>query len=193
MTPAEAVVRLAHAEHGARSAYDGTFTAASDLANPWEVLGAQDEVEALALRAEFLRLAEAMQELDVDAETIGNALDMVIAEDKVALAARWLKVAEAILADAVQQRTRAQGMPENVPCTGCHDAKAAALADAQDAVNSAMGGLGMRQAQLQEALGVAADLCGCLRAGLYRRHGDLKEAHDDAPVRAAVTNFYQHT
>jgi hypothetical protein len=183
MTPAEAVVRLAHAEHGARNAYDGTFTAASDLANPWEVAGASNELEALALRAEFLRLAEAMQEFDVDAATIGNALDMVIAEDKVAEAARWLKVAEAILADAVQQRTRAQGMPENVPCTGCH-------ADAQDAVNSAMGGLGMRQAQLQEALGVAADLCGCLRAGLYRRHGDLKEAHSTAPVRAAVREFY---
>lgn len=191
MTPQEAVVRLRAAENGARSAYDGTFANASDLADPYEVYSAQDEVSAMALQAEFLVLAEAMQELDVDAETVGQALDMVAIMAVVAEAARWVRTAEAMFAGALERRAAANRLPVRDPCDGCHDHKAAAVADAQRAVTQAAGFLGMKQGWLQEVLGIAADLAAAMRAGLYRRHGDIKEATDSAPVRAAVREFYE--
>lgn len=190
MTPAQAAARLTAAEHSARGAGDGGFTAASDLADPAEIYGAADEASARALAAEFLVLAESMQELDVDAATIGDALDTVTAEAEVAEAARRVKAAELRLADAREQLDIAWALPENDPCNGCHSAKAAAIEDAQQAVRAAECSLKDARDRLREALTTAADIAASMRAGLYRRHGDLHEAHQSAPVRAAERQFY---
>jgi hypothetical protein len=190
MTPAQADARLSAAERGARSYGDATYTSAAATADPGDVRAADDEVSAGALQREFLELAEGMQEVDADAQTIGDAMDMVAAEADVAEAARAVRLAEGVLAEALQQLDAAQAMPERVPCSGCHGAKAAAVADAEDTVAAAGAALARAKDRLREALAVAADLAASMREGLRRRHGGLQEAHSAAPVRAADRSFY---
>lgn len=183
MTPAEAMSRLTGAERGARSYGDATYSGAVALADPGEIHAADDEVSAEALQREFLALAEGMQELDTDAQTIGDALDMVTAEAEVEEAARQVRYAEGQLADAQAQLDAARAMPAG-------DGRDDAVAGAQEAVEAAGAALARARDRLREALEVAADLAASMREGLQRRHGDLKDAHDDAPVRAAERDFY---
>ena len=68
-------------------------------------------MSAEALQREFLALAEGMQELDTDAQTIGDALDMVTAEAEVEEAARQVRYAEGQVADAQAQLDAARAMP----------------------------------------------------------------------------------
>ena len=184
MTPAEADTRLSAAERGARSYGDATYTSAVDLADPGEIRAASDEVSAEALQREFLELAEGMQELDTDAGTIGDALDMVLAEAEVADAARQVTRAERLLADAQEQLAAAQAMEDG-------DAKASAVAAAEADLADAERMLAQAKDRLREALAAAADLAASMRDGLRRRHGGLQEAHSAAPVRAADRDFYQ--
>jgi hypothetical protein len=190
MTPAEADTRLSAAERGARGYGDASYTGAVALADPGEVRGASDEVSAEALQREFLELAEGMQELDTDAATIGDAMDMVLAEAEVAEAARQVKRAELQLADAREGLRAAKAMPVSDPCNGCHDAKAAAVAAAEEDVAGAERALQRARQRLREALAAAADLAASMREGLRRRHGGIKEAADDSPVRMADRDFY---
>jgi hypothetical protein len=191
MTPSEADSRLSAAERGARSYGDATYTSAVALADPGEVRAADDEVSAEALQREFLELAEGMQELDTDAATIGDALDMVLAEADVADAARQVRLAELRAQDARDQLAAAQAMPENDPCDGCHDAKASMIAAAEADLADAERMLAAARHRLREALAVAADLAASMREGLRRRHGRIAEAHATAPVaHAADRDFY---
>ena len=161
-----------------------------DLADPAEVRAASDEVSAEALQREFLELAEEMQAQDVDAQTIGTAMDMVLAEAEVADAARQVARAERLLADAEESLRSARAMPVSDPCTGCHDAKAAAVAAAEEDVAAAVRQLQRAKERLREALAVAADLAASMRDGLRRRHGGIAEAASASPVSMADRNFY---
>lgn len=190
MTPAEAASRLSAAERGARSYGDATYTSAVATADPGEVLAADDEISAEALQREFLELAEGMQELDADAATIGDAMDMVLAEAQVAEAAREVTRAGHQVADAQGQLDAAYGMPENEPCDGCHGLKAAAVGAAEEDMRAAQQRLQQARDRLREALAAAADLAASMREGLRRRHGGIAEAHQSAPVRAADRDFY---
>lgn len=191
MTPAQADSRLSAAERGARSYGDATYTSAVDLADPGDVRAADDEVSAEALQREFLELAEEMQPQDVDAQTIGDAMDMVTAEADVAQAARDVRAAERQVSDAQEQLDAAYGMPENEPCDGCHGAKAAAVGAAEEDMRAARDRLQRAKDRLREALAVAADLAASMREGLRRRHGGIAEAHQSAPIpRAADRQFY---
>jgi hypothetical protein len=191
MTPAEAASRLSAAERGARSYGDATYTSALDLADPAEVRAAGDEVSAEALQREFLELAEEMQPQDVDAQTIGDAMDMVAAEADVAQAARDVRAAERQVSDAQEQLDAARGMPENEPCDGCHGAKASAVGAAEEDLRAASQRLERARERLREELATAADIASRMRDGLRRRHGGIAEAVQSAPVRAADRQFYQ--
>lgn len=191
MTPAEAASRLSAAERGARSYGDATYSSAVALADPGEVRAADDEVSADALAQEFLELAEEMPAQDVDAATIGDALDMVLAEAEVAEAARQVERAERQVSDAREQLDAALALPVHEPCDGCHDARASAIAAAEADLSDAQRALAQAKDRLREALAVAADLAASMREGLRRRHGGIAEAHQSAPVRAADRDFYQ--
>lgn len=166
MTPAAVASRLDSAARAARGYGDATYSSSAALADPAVVVGADDVASAEALGAQFLALAEGMQELDVDAETLGDAMDMVDAEAVVADAARRVRLAEGALAEALQQLDAAMAMPASEPCNGCHRAKAAAVAAAEDAVAAAGSALSRARARLREALSAAADIAGRMRAGL---------------------------
>jgi hypothetical protein len=191
MTPTEADSRLAAAQHRARGASDATYTGAVATADPGDVRDADNEASATALRAEFLALADGMQELDADTQTIGDAMDMVDAEAEVAEAARRVREAEIALDHANADLAAARAMPTDDPCDGCHDERAAAVAEATEAVEAAKAALARARAWLRETLESAADIAGKMRAGLKRRHGGLQEAHADAPVRGAEREFYE--
>lgn len=191
MTPADALARLTAAERNARSAGDGSYADAAAMANPGVVVATAEPEAADALAREFLNLAESMQELDVDARTICDALDMVGAEQEVAEAARALRLALAEAEDAEQQTRLAIALPLHSPCDGCHSAKATAIEMAQDAVNAADAKVRRARAWLREALLAAADLAASMSAGLQRRHGGIKAAADDASVPMADRDFYQ--
>jgi hypothetical protein len=189
VTPAAVASRLDSAARAARGYGDATYSSSAALADPAAVVGADDVASAEALGAQFLALAEGMQELDVDAETLGDAMDMVDAEAVVADAAWRVRLAEGALADALEQLDAAMAMPVSEPCNGCHRAKAAAVAAAEDAVAAAGSALGRARARLREALSAAADIAWRMRAGLKRRHGNLAEAHADAQ-HPAERQFY---
>lgn len=191
MTPAQALVRLTAAERNARSAGDGSYADAVAMADPGAVMATTEPDAADALAREFMNLAESMQELDVDPRTIGDAIDMVGAEQEVAEAARALRLALAEAEDARLQMRRARATPVRIPCDGCHGYRNAAIELAQEAVDAAAAKVRRARAWLQEALTAAADLAASMSAGLQRRHGGIKSAADEAAVRMAERDFYQ--
>ena len=157
--------------------------------SPGEVRAADDEVSADALAREFLDLAEEMPAQDVDAATIGDALDMVL-EEEVAEAARGVTRAEHQVAERQGlpgRRVRDAGERAG---DGCHGLKAAAVGAAEDDMHAARRQLQRAKDRLREALAAAADLAASMRAGLRRRHGGIKEAADASPVRMADRDFY---
>ena len=191
MTPAEAATRLSAAERGARSYGDANYTSAVATADPGDVLEADDEVTAEHLRREFLILADGMQELDADAATIGDALEMALVEEDVGEAAYRVRLAGYAVADAEEALAAACRMPELRPCNGCHVVKAKAIAGAEEDLAAARAALGRARQVLREVLNIAADLAGSMRAGLRRRHGGIQEAVTSAPIaRAADRAFY---
>lgn len=190
MTPGQASARLTAAERGARSYGDVSYRSAEAAADPGLVSSAADEVSADALAQEFLDLAEGMPGLDVDAETIGAALDMVLAEAWVAECARAVKRAEQALAAAEAELAAAQNRAASAEGDEAEAAAQAAVAEAEEAVAAAAAALAAAKRRLAEALLIAADLAASMRAGLQRRHGGIQEAADSSPVRMAETEFY---
>jgi transcriptional accessory protein Tex/SPT6 len=159
---------------------DTTYSEALATASPSEVEAADDVEPAQALRDKLIGLADAMAAANADPEPIDGALDLADAEEAVAEAARRVRLAEGMVADAQQALEAAEGMPVSDPCTGCHAARDAAVAAAEEDLSAAGMALAAARARLAEALAQAADLAEAVRSLLRDFHGGMQEATDSA-------------
>ena len=133
-----------------------------------------------ALCEEYITLADGMTVAGADPAVLNAALDAADAESDVAEAARRVRRCQAALADAEEYLAAALDMPTSDPCRGCHAAKAAAVAEAQDMVARTSAELAFAFDLLDEALAAAAVAAARLRAALGRFHGGVQEATDNA-------------
>jgi hypothetical protein len=159
---------------------DTTYHEALATASPGEVEDADDVEPAQALRDRLIDLADAMAAANADPAPIDGALDLADAEDEVAAAAQRVRLAEGMVADAQQALEAAEGLPVSDPCTGCHAARDAAVAAAEDDLAGAGAALAAARAALAEALARAADIASVMRSLLRDFHGGMQEATDDA-------------
>ena len=95
-------------------------------------------------------------------------------------AAEHASAAEAALADYRAQLTAAQARLDGMEASGVDQATLADQADLVERLRAAV-----------NAIAAVEDQAPAVGAGLERRHGGLKQAHDDAPVPAAERQFYE--
>lgn len=84
------------------------------------------------------------------------------------------------LAAIRQRKQQAQQLAEDMQAANVDPASISAAMDAVD-----------RYAALEQAAVASGEQAGAIGTTLQHGHGGIKEAHDNAPVKAAVTEFYE--